>query len=131
MKTKQLKVKSAWLVTWDWVGDHAKVEDPVAAILNYRTSPEKVRRFAELLYASEFYSHGEKLLFAKDRKRNPYPAEFGAVNGVPWQGQITCGHNPWLFARLVKNLSIEIDEQGEEQLDWNEVAKPTPENLPM
>lgn len=113
------------------MGDHAEVEDQVAAILNYRTSPERVRRFVELLYASRFYSYSEKLLFAKDRKRNPYPAEFGAVNGLPWQGQVTCGHNPWLFARLVENLRVEVDEQGEEQLVWGEVAKPNPETLPL
>lgn len=126
MKQKQLRTKSAWLVTWDWAGDHARVEDEVVAVLNYREAPEKVRRFVEQLYASLTYSAREKLLVAKTRKSNPYPAMFGSIGGISWQGQITCGHNPWLFARMVRNLRVEIDDNGDEKLIWDEVPKPNP-----
>ena len=120
-----LKTKSAWLVTWDWSGDHAKVEDPVAAILNYRVTPEKVSRFMEQLYCSYSYSHAEKLSVAKSRKANPYPAQYGQLKGMSWQGQITCGDNPWLFARMVSNLHIGKDAEGNERLVWDE--RPLPE----
>ena len=37
-----------WLVTWEWCGDHAEVED-IAAILYSRLSGEHVRETVELL----------------------------------------------------------------------------------
>jgi hypothetical protein len=48
---------------------------------------------------------GEKMDCARDRKRNPYPATFGATrDGRTWAGEIICGHNPFLHARLVYDL---------------------------
>jgi len=48
----------------------------------------------------------------------PYPAEFLKLEGLPWSGQIHCGHNPWLLARLVDDLEIVRDENGHEKATW-------------
>ncbi len=115
----------AWLVTWEWCGDHAKRDDKVAAIFNVRSSSERVRELVEFIHLSAMYSLGERAAFAQNRKRNPYPAEFGITpDGVPWTGEITCGHNPFLRARLVDDLVVEDDLEGKEKLSWKERPKP-------
>ena len=55
----------AWLITWEWVGDHAKVENKVAAILSYRLSGKIVREIVELLYANNYYTLRERVACAK------------------------------------------------------------------
>lgn len=44
--------------------------------------------------------------------RNPYPATFGTATidaggsdgpkHVQWEGEVVCGHNPWLAARIAR-----------------------------
>ena len=107
---------SAWLVTWEHAGEHAKPRQRVAAVLNPRLSGQKVLEIVELLYANEPYNPSERIAVARSRRSNPYPARFGSLEGVPWEGEIVCGHNPWLEARLVRNLRAKPDSTGEEQL---------------
>jgi hypothetical protein len=114
----------AWLVTWKSVGDHAKRGDVIAAVLNPRLSAKRVRDIVELLYANEYYSLRERMACAANREKNPYPGVFGSVDGVQWQGQITCGHNPFLFARRVDDLQLVHDESGLEQATWKERPRP-------
>ena len=112
MKTTRVRCRriSAWLVTWEGVGGHVKIEEQVAAILNPRRSVDRVKDIVELLYVNASHSYVERINYAKSRKNNPYPAEFGVShNGVPWTGEVTCGHNPFLEARLVDNLRVEGD----------------------
>jgi len=66
---------------------------------------------------------------AKSRKSNPYPARFGVLCGVPWQGKIACGHIPWLEARLVTNLRAQNDASGQQVFVWDEHPKPTLERV--
>ncbi len=42
------------------------------------------------------------------------------IEGVRWTGQIICGHNPWLLARLVDNLIVNIDADGNEAASWTD-----------
>jgi hypothetical protein len=115
---------TAWLVTWQWVGDHAKPERKIAAILNPHWSPDRVREYVEFMYVNSHYSISERIAYAKNRSFNPYPAKFACVNDIPWNGQITCGHNPWLFARLVDNLAATGEPDDEEKVVWTERPKP-------
>lgn len=109
-------VKTAWLVTWESIGDHAAVQQPILAILNHGRSPDSVKQFVEDSYASHSYGLEEKLSVATDRGRNPYRAKFGDIGGVEWLGDVVCGHNPWLHARKVRTLHAEqqlnADESG-------------------
>jgi hypothetical protein len=117
-------VKRAWLITWEWIGDHAKKENKIVSILNYRVSPRNVRDYVERLYVDSEYSFTERVEYAKSRKNNPYPAEFDRINGVPWEGRIHCGHNPFLFARFVTNLRVELNADQREHLRWEEIPRP-------
>lgn len=123
---KNLQSKSAWVVTWDWAGDHAKVDDWLVAILSSRLSAETVKDFVERFYVSCTGSPAEKLAYAKDRRRFPYRPEFDRINGVPYEGRIWCGDNPFLHARFVDNLKVDFEEDGEERLTWDERDRPDP-----
>ncbi|MDZ3993088.1 hypothetical protein [Pseudomonas sp. Teo4] len=120
-------MKTAWLITWEWMGDHAAVADKVVAVVSHRRQGAYVKDLMEQLYVSRNFSDAEKLAYAKDRSVNPYPASFDVINGVPWQGRITCGDNPFLLGRMVSNLRLE-EEDGEERLHWHE--RPIPEFNP-
>jgi len=117
-------MKKAWLITWEWVGDHAARQNKIVSVLNYRLSGETVRKFTEQLYIDLTSTLSEKIAYAKNKKNNPYPAQFNRINGVAFEGQINCGHNPHLYGRLVSNLSIEIDEDENEKLNWEEIPVP-------
>lgn len=114
---------SAWLVTWDWAGEHASRHPRVVAILNPRMSGSRVAEIVERLYSESEYDPSEQIEVLLHPERNPYRAQFGSINGVQWEGQVICGHNPYLFARLVRGLrAVEID--GEEQFAWEEIDRP-------
>jgi len=115
---------TAWLITWEWAGDHARREDRIAGILSSRLTAEQIKEIVETIYANEFYTYRERIAFAKDRKANPYPATFDDIDGIPWQGRIRCGHNPWLEARLVDNLLVLQGANGDEELSWDERPNP-------
>lgn len=134
--TKKLTGRKAWLVTWDWAGEHAAVpeKDVVAAVLRPQTGPGMVKRIVEVLYAAREYYPTDKLDALME---NPYPARFGTVrveqprpNGevlvqhVPYEGQISCGHNPFLYARLVDNLRAKDRDNPDAGLEWDERPPP-------
>lgn len=114
-KKPELEAKSAWLITWD--GTSGIPEDPVVAILNYRVSASCVRDFVGLLYVTLSHTAREKLLYAKNPKDTPYPATMTLFQ------KITCGANPWLYARLVTEIKV-IDGK----LTWTEPPSDTERN---
>jgi len=121
---KKPYMKKAWLVTWESPRTPPDSEAQIVAILDYRCSEKKVKLYIEQCYIDRCYSLEEKMACAKSRKNNPYPAEFNKINGLVFAGQITCGANPWLFGRLVKNLSLRVDEDGGQKLLWEETEIP-------
>ena len=125
MKTSS-PLKSAWLITWEAAGEHARVNDEkkVVAVLNYRWTGRKVREFVEQLYASLEYSPSDKVRVARKSLDNPYPAQFGQAGGAPWPAEVLCGHNPWLRARCVKNLRVVVGDDGVHHLEWDELPRP-------
>jgi hypothetical protein len=111
----------AWLVTWEWCGEHAKRDEKVAAVFDSRVSPGRIREYVELLYAHETYTLSERIAWCLgNQNRNPYPAEFVKLEGVPWEGEIHCGHNPYLRARLVDELTIRRGKDGKETPTWKD-----------
>lgn len=107
----------AWLVTWEHSGAHAKPRRRIAMVINSRRTPERVREIVELLYINETASPGELVLWAAG-KHNPFPARFGEVEGVAYEGEITCGRNPYLRARRVEGLHFVGEGGSEDQVKW-------------
>jgi len=114
---------TAWLITWKAVGNWVKIENKIAAILNCRLSGETVRKIVELLYINSG-DLSTRLSYAKNKKSSHYHAEFHTLDGVPWDGRITCGYQPCLYARLVDDLHVQVGENGEETLIWKERSTP-------
>lgn len=116
---RQRKGLKAWLVTWEWSGRHAEPKERVVEILDPRLPPEKVRQIVELRYHQDALL-SEKIAWRLRRRKQPYPAEFQILEGTQWRYDITCGHNPWLHARLVDNLIVEVGPDGEEIPTWTD-----------
>ena len=114
---------SAWLLTWEFgPGRQRSARDRIAAILNPRWSSDRILRIVEVLHNAKNYSLTEQAGYANTYAFNPYPAEYLRVNGVRHLGFITCGHSPWLYARLVTDLKIQ-GPRGKELVTWTE-SKP-------
>ncbi len=99
-------------------------EKRIAAILNPILSSEHICQIVELIYANEFYTLSERLKYAKNKNSNPYRAEFDSISGIPFEGRIICGHNPYLDARKVENLHVVSDENGGEKMEWIDLPRP-------
>jgi len=122
------KGANAWLVTWEWEGNHAKRKQKIVAILNPRLGDGRIRDYVELIY-SVLESHPlDQLQYARNSKNNPYPAQFEIIDGIPWGGSIICGHNPWLHARKVRDLranngTVAWEERTEEKEKVRKLAQ--------
>jgi hypothetical protein len=119
MSTKQ-RGRKVWLVSWVWCGDHAKRDPKVVAIFRPQLSGERVRELVEFLYGHFEYSLRERVDCALNPKANPYRAQFGAIGRIRWAGEINCGDNPYLKARLVDNLIVDEDNNA----TWIERKRP-------
>jgi hypothetical protein len=120
MRKKTIRGISAWLITWEKFGGHVKKPRNIVAILNPRLGHQRVRELLELLYVNHVFTLSEKIGYAKNKIFNPYPAEYGSTNGIKWIGRITCGHNPFLEAKLVKNLIVSR-KGNKEHITWVEI----------
>jgi len=109
----------AWLITWENAGEHAKVLDKIAGLLNPRWPATRVAHVVEFLYARARYNIQEMAhQYAKFGCSRPYKAEIG-----PWE-IVSCGHDPYLEARKVTNLEVVVDPATEmETISWTEPAR--------
>jgi hypothetical protein len=123
------KAIKAWVVRWEWAGDHAAVDQPIAAVLRPQISGRQILRIVEILYAARQYEPDEMLSAIRRNGHQPYPARFGTVEvdpdgrghwrHVPWKGEIVCGHNPYLVARLAK-----VWPAGDGLIEWEDDPRP-------
>jgi hypothetical protein len=69
-----------------------------------------------------YFTLGEQLTIAWPRQgRMPYGAKFGQTkNGRPWSGEVICGDDPYLRARIVDQLIVSCDSNGKETAVWKE-----------
>jgi hypothetical protein len=86
-----------WIVTWDGTKEGAE-RRKIVAVFNYRFGVERVRDLVEELYIALKYDEQDKVAFAVKPKNNPHRAKVDEFS------RVTCGHNPWLYARYVNNI---------------------------
>lgn len=90
--TYSLSIMKAWLVTWEWSGPHAEMEDRVAAVFRPRINRDILSELVETIYKSHTATLENWCEYAKTASSNPYRAE--------WENDTCrCGHNPFLVAR--------------------------------
>ncbi len=98
-----LKIKRAWIMTWEWMSDSASLVDSFAGIINYRKSEKYVVDLVEFLYNLKTANLSELASYAKNHKSVPYKA------AVDFNFHIACGGHPLLLARQVKNIEVFVD----------------------
>lgn len=113
---------NAWLITWEWDGEHANVDDPLIAIFSSRLSENRIAEFIEGYFLIKSASAGEMVYYANRTKEIPYKTEkHVSINGIPHGDRITCGDNPYIFARKVLQLKVENDvAKNLEIITWRE-----------
>ncbi len=109
---------SAWLIEWQWAGEHARRPGRKFLILSPRLGEHTVSVLLGALYAAEAYTADEQALFARDLGQTPYPVRRDGPE------RLMCGHNPYLWARKVRGLRVESDHEGGEYLSYEE--RPVP-----
>lgn len=119
----------AWVIRWEWAGRHAEVEQPVAALLRPQIGDKNLFRIIEALYAAREYAPEDMLNAIRRDGHSPYRAEWGTAEidpdkdgrwcRAPWQGEVICGHNPFLVARLARVWPV-----GEGRVDWEDDSRP-------
>ncbi len=121
MKTQPM---TAWLIMWEWEGNHAAVETPYVDIVSFRKNIPYVKEYLQRLHDLNCLSLRERMSAAR-YNRPPKPIYEATVHrttrGVE---EIHCGHNPYLVARPVRNLTIETDSStGAEVVRWTPYKK--------
>jgi hypothetical protein len=104
--------QKAWLLTWEWTGDQAAVEDRIAGILRPRLSRDIVGVIVESIYTVHMGSVGNLAYWSRRPQEKPYKAEW-------FQNHCFCGDNPSLHANYVHHLKVEEDPvTGLETVSW-------------
>ena len=111
-------------MTREWAAALPRSE--VAAILSPRLGADRVRELVEFIHVTNSFTLTEQASMMWPRHgRTPYPAQFVQTRGgIQWEGEILCGHNPYLRARKVDDLTVELDADGRETPTWKDRPRP-------
>src|SRR6266487_4438313 len=121
------KITYSWVITRE--GPSHSTE--VLGIISARNSDDKVKEYAEWLYALIYYGPEEHFSsFARYNNRKiPYEAEIckpypDSTNPDLIHALIptvmTCGHNPYLVARRARDVEFIDRNDGVKILEWRE-----------
>lgn len=109
---------NAWIITWEWVGGHAAVGDPLVAIFSSRKSEKWIKEYIENLYFFNFYQTVDWAYYANKRKKLNLNT---IINRIPNGNGIFCGENPFLWGRVISDLKIKTnDGNNSEIISWRE-----------
>ncbi|MBK5219778.1 MAG: hypothetical protein JJE35_08330 [Thermoleophilia bacterium] len=107
------------------------MKQPVAAVLRPQIGGARLLGIVEALYAAREYAPTDMLDAIRRDGHNPYRANWGTVEielgkggrkpQVPWLGEVTCGHNPFLVARLARAWSA---HDGSGRIEWEDDPRP-------
>lgn len=124
-----VKSKRAWFITWEPINQDNRKGYNVVTILNYRVSDNTVKKILEQLYVDQTFFPSERIAYTKSKKSKSHLVQFDEINGISWWGRMTCGHNPYLYARQVCNIRVKEDENGKEFFEWEEIKKPIVDHI--
>ena len=81
-----------------------------------------MKEFVELLSVTSYYTLGEQAALQwSGHGQAIFPAQLGqTTTGHPWDGEVLCGNDPYLRARIVSDLIVERDADGKEVATWKE-----------
>lgn len=121
-KSKYTKTKEkAWLITWEDKNNLSFSVDKVIAIISSRVGSDKIASFIEQYYMVNNYTLENKFFFSSKSKFNPFSVIYAKTDeGLSYTGDMKCGNNPYIHARIVKNLKY-IFKDSQEQLNWEDI----------
>src|SRR5438309_11360361 len=108
MRRRKPKKRNAWLITWESSRDDyfKDLNRPrVVAVLKPQFESSTIRKLLPILFTSESHLTFTEKIGYSFCKRNPDWIR-------TWQSIIYCGNNPWLEARIVKDLWVETHQIG-------------------
>ena len=111
---------NAWLLTWTFTA--IEPAEKLVAILPSRRSERNVAELMEFLVLKATSGAGFNAFCVNRRKDLVYKANMTLViSKVPHGNRIFCGHDPWLYGRKVRNLTVSQDESSNEEIiSWTE-----------
>ena len=119
--------KSAWIIYWNYA-EKKFDQSHIIAIFDSRNSNRCIESFIIHHYLAHQGTLEEKVYFSSHIKEYPYKVEYEKINGVKWSGSMSCGHNPFITARIVRNLCLSYKDKDDEIIHWDDF-KPTPPPL--
>lgn len=109
---------NAWLLTWEGTsGPAINDRKKIIAILSSKRSSSFVEDLVDVLYCRSVDTASNMAYEANKRKlrNNQYKHIYSGVN------RIFYGKNPCIFARVVKDLEIDVDDENNiETVRWTE-----------
>lgn len=117
------KTKRAWVISWK---NATTGEDTFVSILSSRYSGSRIKKLVEQVYADQTYTWEDRVRFAQGRRYESDRARFFSFRPPPegpgssYAGMIECGHNPFLYARLVTDVVVKSTPDGDEEITWKE-----------
>jgi len=61
----------------------------------------------------------------KNKQHNPDKAKFMVdENGTACMGYITCGHEPRIWATIVKDVTVQDAGDGTQRVSWTDIPMP-------
>jgi hypothetical protein len=94
-------------------------------IFDARLSGKSMRWFVEQFSMIHTSTMREMVTYSKNRKTNPDKATFiRNADGIECMGYISCGHEPLLIATKVKDVTVTVDERGNQQIAWTDIPMP-------
>ena len=111
---------NAWLLTWAHTSNEPS--EKLVAILPARRSDRAIAELMELFVLRATTGASSAAYYLHRRKQMVYKARTPLViNRVPHGNRILCGHDPWLYGRVVRELVVVVDcEANEEVVSWRE-----------
>lgn len=117
----------AWLLTWEGTTGPAVIQDrKIIAILSSQRSYESIADIVDVLY-SRCVDSADGMAFLANKRKQRQRERCQSISGG---GRLFYGHNPCIFARQVKDLRIELDDDSRsEVVRWREI--PVYQNDPL
>lgn len=113
--------KKAWLITWEYKEQKAFSSDNLISIFDSHIGCERIANFIEQYYMANKFTLENKFFFSFRKNLNPYPVVYSRTNdGIQYVGDMKCGENPYIHARVVKNLNI-IKNGNTYTLKWDDI----------
>ena len=109
-----------WLLTWEC--NTSKVKEEFVAVLSSRKSDSSIAELAEYIVLRAT-SNAQSLAYYANRRRELVNKALTPlnINNIPHSNRILCGHDPWLYARIVTEFKvIDDDLSNEEIISWRE-----------